>query len=176
MLFGVEDVVASGTVLIAVGPFSFRVYDVADPTNPVEVGRHILIRVWPGTWLLDPEWPLPDFVRLGTPVRRSTVFDGVRLVVGDHQDVVAFDIMDGEVEGAPESLEVSGVVAGMILHAGLIYTADPTDRGGLVLTAAPGALAEAGVHDLESAVDNVVTQDARVFRRTPWGLEVASFE
>jgi hypothetical protein len=173
---GLDEVVASGNRLLAIGPYSFRVYDVSAPESPVELGRHLLIRALHGVWLLDPEWPVPDVVRLGTPCRRAAVFDGVRLLVADGRDLVALDLSDGQVLGEPRSVVLSGPAFGLRADGGLVYGVDGTDRSGVVVSVRPGALTGVGSFELESAVDNAVRQGSRAFRRTPTGVEVATLE
>jgi len=177
---GLEEVVASGNRLVAIGPYSFRVYDISAPESPVELGRHLLIRALPGVWLLDPEWPVPDLVRLASPPwwwpRRTALFDGARLLLADGRDLAALDVSDGQASGEAVSVVLTRPALGLREEGGLVYAVDGTDRGGVVVSVRGATLREVGSFELESAVDNAVQHGSRVFRRTPGGMEVATLE
>jgi hypothetical protein len=173
---GLEEVVASGNRLVAIGPYSFRVYDISVPESPVELGRHLLVRALHGVWLLDPEWPVPDVVRLGTPCRRAALFDGIRLLVADDRDLVALHLSDGQLLGESRSVVLSRPALGLAEGDGFVYGVDDTDAGGLVVAVGHEELTEVGTFAIESAVDNAVWRGPLVFRRAPSGLEVATLE
>ncbi|MBI5486766.1 MAG: hypothetical protein HY905_05500 [Deltaproteobacteria bacterium] len=173
---GVDDVVAAGTTVIAVGPYAFDVLRVSGASPPVVIGSHFLVRVWPGAWLLDPPVPVPDLVGGLASGRRHALFDGVQLVIADRADIIAFDLHAGAVTREYPSAVLDTAVAGMWKDGTRIYATDDDGLSGEVLELSDAGFTAIGTHVLDSFVDNVARQGDLTVRRTGHGIEVAYHE
>jgi hypothetical protein len=174
MAGGVDDLALAGTVLVAIQPDGFRMLDVSQPTAPLEVATHRLVRGLPGCWQLDPAPWVRDLVRWFFPdARRVGQFDGQTLVIGDLFDVVAVDVTrDGIIERMYTPTVLPGRVRELRLHHRFAYT-DTAGGFGFVVRVGDGDLSLEGIHGLDGWADHAVLTTTAGYRSTWRGIEVA---
>lgn len=124
-------------------------------------------------YVVDPDFRAGDILGALLPGRRHALFDGVRLVIADRTDMIAFDLDGAMIRRQYDSVVVPGIVGGLRAEGPLLYAVLAWDRWGHVLRLDRHGFGRLGAFDLESFVDNAIAVDDRHVRRTRTGIEVA---